>query len=90
MKDWHSMSKKNDIPCSEIFSLNAILGDPVKIRAWNIAGLPVDAFSVDNGIVVNNSRRWPLLIDPQGEANITVLTCTIKLLKTLYNTHQVL
>ncbi|XP_033740540.1 dynein heavy chain 3, axonemal-like isoform X1 [Pecten maximus] len=69
IKDWHDASKTNEIPCSEIFSLNAILGDPVKIRAWNIAGLPVDSFSVDNGIVVNNSRRWPLMIDPQGQAN---------------------
>lgn len=28
-----------------------------------------DPFSVDNGIIVFNSRRWPLLIDPQGQAN---------------------
>ena len=46
-----------------------VLGDPVKIRAWQIAGLPVDAFSIDNGIIVGNSRRWPLCIDPQGQAN---------------------
>jgi dynein heavy chain len=49
--------------------LTNTLGDPVKIRAWQIAGLPVDAFSVDNGIIVDNSRRWPLCIDPQGQAN---------------------
>jgi dynein heavy chain len=61
--------KKKEIPCSKVFSLNQTLGDPVKIRAWNIAGLPVDNFSIDNGIVVYNSRRWPLMIDPQGQAN---------------------
>lgn len=54
------------IPCSPTFSLNAVLGDPVKIRAWQIAGLPIDNFSIDNGIIVSNSRRWPLMIDPQG------------------------
>lgn len=63
---WVEQCNKKKIPCSESFSLNATLGSPVKIRAWNIAGLPVDSFSVDNGIIVDNARRWPLMIDPQG------------------------
>ena len=58
--------------CSENFSVNATLGEPVKIRAWHIAGLPVDSFSIDNGIIVSNSRRWPLMIDPQGNLQYTI------------------
>ena len=42
-----------------------MLGDPVKIRDWTIDGLPNDTFSIDNGIMVSNARRWPLFIDPQ-------------------------
>ncbi|XP_031217595.1 dynein heavy chain 12, axonemal [Mastomys coucha] len=68
-EDWSKLCKKKRFPCSEEFSLSKTLGDPVKIRAWNIAGLPTDAFSIDNGVIVNNSRRWPLMIDPQGQAN---------------------
>ena len=60
------MCEEKQIPCSKTFSVNATLGNPVKIRAWQIAGLPVDNFSIDNGIIVSNSRRWPLMIDPQG------------------------
>ena len=67
---WLKLCKEKNIPCSQTFSLAATLGEPVKIRDWNIAGLPVDSFSVDNGIIVSNSRRWPLMIDPQGK-----LTC---------------
>ncbi|XP_074648811.1 dynein axonemal heavy chain 3-like [Tubulanus polymorphus] len=67
--DWHKMCQEKQIPCSAHFSLNGTLGEPVKIRAWQIAGLPVDNFSCDNGIIVDNSRRWPLMIDPQGQAN---------------------
>ena len=65
------MEKLRDfsVPRSEKFVLQSVLGDPVKIRNWNIAGLPSDDFSIDNGIVVNNARRWPLCIDPQGQAN---------------------
>ena len=66
ISSWVEQCNVKKIPCSESFSLNATLGSPVKIRAWNIAGLPVDSFSVDNGIIVDNARRWPLMIDPQG------------------------
>ena len=51
------------------YNLVSTIGDPVKIRAWNIAGLPVDSFSVENGLIMSRSRRWPLMIDPQGQAN---------------------
>ena len=47
-----------NISCSNEFSLSKSLGEPIKIRAWNIAGLPTDSFSVDNGVIVTNSRRW--------------------------------
>ena len=39
------------------------------IRSWQLAGLPVDGFSIDNGIIISKARRWPLMIDPQGQAN---------------------
>jgi len=67
--NWGSLSKEKQIPGSETFSLATCLGEPVKIRNWTICGLPNDAFSIENGIIVNRSRRWPLCIDPQGQAN---------------------
>ena len=51
------------------YSLVSTIGDPVKIRSWNISGLPVDSFSVENGLIMSRSSRWPLMIDPQGQAN---------------------
>uniref|UniRef100_A0A7N6AS53 Dynein axonemal heavy chain 12 n=1 Tax=Anabas testudineus TaxID=64144 RepID=A0A7N6AS53_ANATE len=68
-KLWTKLCQVNNIPSSDDFSVSKTLGDPIKIRAWNIAGLPSDAFSIDNGVIVSNSRRWPLMIDPQGQAN---------------------
>ncbi|XP_069839698.1 dynein axonemal heavy chain 7 isoform X1 [Dendropsophus ebraccatus] len=68
-KEWSLMCKNKNLPCSEDYSLTSTLGEPVKIRAWNIAGLPSDSFSIDNGIIISNARRWPLMIDPQGQAN---------------------
>ncbi|XP_030623788.1 dynein heavy chain 12, axonemal [Chanos chanos] len=68
-KAWTKLCKSKNIPSSDDFSLSKTLGEPIKIRAWNIAGLPTDSFSIDNGVIVSNSRRWPLMIDPQGQAN---------------------
>lgn len=57
------------LPHSPKYSLSAVLGEPVTIRDWLLAGLPNDAFSIDNAIMMANSSRWPLMIDPQGQAN---------------------
>lgn len=66
---WGIQSKGRAIPGSEAFSLDSCLGEPVKIRGWTIAGLPNDSFSIENGIIIDKSRRWPLCIDPQVQAN---------------------
>ncbi|XP_064167524.1 dynein axonemal heavy chain 7 [Anguilla rostrata] len=68
-EEWIELCKTRQIPCSANMSLMGSLGEPVKIRAWTIAGLPSDSFSIDNGIIISNARRWPLMIDPQGQAN---------------------
>ncbi|KAJ8963034.1 hypothetical protein NQ314_005606 [Rhamnusium bicolor] len=69
LKNWNVYSIKMGIPCSNNFSLVITMGEPVVIRAWNIAGLPVDNYSTENGIIATTARRWPLMIDPQGQAN---------------------
>lgn len=58
-----------NIPHSHNCTLVGTLGDAVKIRNWQIYGLPRDVLSVDNGVIVEYSKRWPLFIDPQGQAN---------------------
>lgn len=68
-KDWAVKSLAKEIPGSEKFDLATVLGEPVKIRSWTIDGLPNDAFSIENAIILDKARRWPLCIDPQGQAN---------------------
>ena len=52
VEHWLEDVKKEGIPCTETFSLISTLGEAVQIRTWNIAGLPTDELSVQNGIII--------------------------------------
>ena len=43
------------------------LVDEATIGQWNLDGLPKDTLSIQNGIMVEASERYPLMIDPQGQ-----------------------
>ncbi|ESO89348.1 hypothetical protein LOTGIDRAFT_210379 [Lottia gigantea] len=67
--EWIKLLDEYKVPRTEDPNLTSTMSDPVKIRSWQIAGLPKDALSVENGVIIQFSRRWPLFIDPQGQAN---------------------
>ncbi|XP_041639844.1 dynein heavy chain 1, axonemal [Cheilinus undulatus] len=68
-EDWLQSFKELSVPHSEEPNLISTLGDPVEIHSWQISGLPKDNLSVENGVIAQYSLRWPLFIDPQGQAN---------------------
>ncbi|XP_053321162.1 dynein axonemal heavy chain 3-like [Spea bombifrons] len=68
-KEWFILCQEKHIPVSDGFALSSTLGDPVKIMEWQLYGLPKDNFSIENAIIVTSAQRWPLMIDPQGQAN---------------------
>ena len=56
------------VPVSPDLDVTSFLADVGTIGDWNQQGLPTDPLSIQNGILVTRSSRWPLLIDPQGQA----------------------
>eukprot|EP00668_Euglena_longa_P039207 GGOE01050460.1.p1 GENE.GGOE01050460.1~~GGOE01050460.1.p1 ORF type:complete len:2722 (-),score=1086.70 GGOE01050460.1:98-8140(-) len=66
---WLAQCKQRGIPCPAHFDVVHFLGNPVTIQQWKLLGLPSDSFSVENAIIVKTGSRWPLLVDPQGQAN---------------------
>lgn len=60
--------RERKIPLSSNLDLTDFLADIGTIGDWNMTGLPTDPLSIQNGILVTRSTRFPLLIDPQGQA----------------------
>lgn len=66
---WREKIAENGIKLQDNITMSKTLGNEVTIRQWGLAGLPSDKLSVENGIICFKSRRWPLMIDPQTQAN---------------------
>ncbi|GBG32973.1 Dynein heavy chain 2, axonemal [Hondaea fermentalgiana] len=85
VSQWLASTQRLGVPYSPGFQFAGFLAKPTDVRNWNLAGLPGDNFSVENGVITTRGRRWPLMIDPQGQANKwiknankDVVVCTLK------------
>lgn len=61
------------VPITPSLNISSFLVDDATVGEWNLQGLPTDDLSVQNGIMVNNAARYPLLVDPQGQARTWIL-----------------
>ena len=68
-RHWLAALKRMNVPYTATFSLASFLSTEHTVRQWGIEGLPSDAFSVENGVLVASGAayHWPLLIDPQEQ-----------------------
>lgn len=61
----HKTSRQPEIPHTDGIDPLDLICDDAQIAAWNNEGLPSDRMSTENAIILINSMRWPLIIDPQ-------------------------
>lgn len=66
---WMNRVTQQGLPIAQKFSFTDFLADPTDVRSWNAHGLPRDPLSTENGVITTRGKRWPLMIDPQGQAN---------------------
>jgi dynein heavy chain len=52
-------------PMSRLLNPISVLATAQEIASWNQDTLPADPVSTENGSIVSNTARWPLIIDPQ-------------------------
>lgn len=72
IQTWLQAVHNFKINCSTPFSLIAALGRDIKIQNWQLNALPTDSFSVENAIIMENSQKYSLFIDPQKQANVWI------------------
>ncbi|BFZ12081.1 hypothetical protein BsWGS_15120 [Bradybaena similaris] len=68
VNSWVSMCQHMHVPISKDFDLINNIVDANQVMKWYNYGLPSDRLSLENATFVTKARKWPLLIDPQGQA----------------------
>lgn len=65
---WLELMKENRAPINPDFKFVSFSTDPATIRDWKGRGLSDDIFSIENGIIIDQSYRYPFIVDPQSQA----------------------
>lgn len=68
MNLWLQLIRENGVLNNPNFEVTLFLTNPTTIRNWNNHGLSNDRFSLENGIIISQSYRYPFIIDPQNQA----------------------
>jgi len=74
VQQWLGTIRQQTIPLQEQFSLKEFCCKTSKTLNRHLAGLPGDDFSAENACIATQSRRFPLCIDPQGQAKRWIST----------------
>ena len=56
---------QRDVPITAEIDPFYVLTDDAETAKWQNEHLPADRISLENGAILTNCNRWPLLIDPQ-------------------------
>lgn len=62
---WTKFIREKQIPISDESDPVSVLVDDAVIASWGNQRLPSDRTSIENGCILTNCERWPLMIDPQ-------------------------
>ncbi|CAF0880138.1 unnamed protein product [Rotaria sordida] len=66
-KDWQKLLTERNIPFTRGLNVTEYLTDVTIVGEWRLQGLPNDELSIQNAIIVTRAKRYPLLLDPQGQ-----------------------
>jgi dynein heavy chain len=73
LKKWRMCLSEFGIDHSSSFNIADLLADPLQKKSWNLQGL-IDNHSIENAVLVKESSKYPLFIDPQKQARRWIMS----------------
>ena len=68
IKQWNKIIESNNILLRQDFNMITYLSESNDIITWQSYGLPGDNLCIENAIILKRFNRYPLMIDPSGQA----------------------
>lgn len=63
---------EREMPVSADVNVVKFLVDNPQLAQWQMEGLPTDKLSLENGLMTTKATRWPIMVDPQNQANFWI------------------
>merc|ERR1719242_1620739 len=79
VKKWKEILKENNLPYNENIDLLTYLSTAEDRKMWQENKLPDDILCQENAIILSRFNRFPLLVDPSGQATTFVMANNKKL-----------
>lgn len=73
--EWKAICSQEHLIVGTEFSVVGNLIDPELIHEWHVHSLPKDTHSIENGTIIMKCDKWPLIIDPEGQATRWLKNC---------------
>ncbi|KNC52645.1 cytoplasmic dynein [Thecamonas trahens ATCC 50062] len=70
---WKAQLEASNVAFNSELAFNEFLGSAAAELEWQSRGLPVDALCTQNAIMLERYNRYPLIIDPSGQATEFVM-----------------
>jgi len=67
-EEWRDTLERLGVPFRHDLSPADYLAKPAQMLEWHSYGLPKDQLCMENSIILQRFNRFPLVIDPSGQA----------------------
>merc|ERR1719242_2525648 len=79
IKKWKDILQANKLPFNENIEMLTYLSSATERKTWQENKLPEDELCLENAIILKRFNRYPLLVDPSGQATTFLMENNKKL-----------